>query len=348
MEEFMNYELIIDDLNNWDTAELFYRDYYMTVQSEGSVESLLQRTDIPDFEKKIVQAPTSVETDITEEQFFANNQNVSIVKHPRYMPFFMHRHAFFEIIYVLSGHCQEITHDLVTDLHTGDICLLAPGISHGIKVFDDSLVLDILIRHSTFSNIFLNSIRTKSQISLFFTGNIFELSKTRYLLYKTSEDTAIRNYILDMYIEQLHFDRYSDQIICALMTIFLTQLTRKYEKNVIVSNQIGCKTEYSDKIIKYIMEHYESVTLNELAEHFHFSVPYCSKVVKAVSGKSFSELITQIRLSQSQNLLDYTEMSIVNISEAVGYKNPESFIRAFQRVYNISPSKYRKRLVKND
>lgn len=338
----MNYELIIEDLKTWSKSELFYRDYYQTYADETAAEELFRREDVYDMDKQIVLRPECIGPDIPENYFFTDSQNVIIIQHPRYLPFFMHCHAFFEIIYVLSGHCQEITNDLTVELHEGNLCLLAPNISHGLKVFDDSIILNILIRHSTFMNIFLNSLRDKSQISLFFAGNIYEQNKVRYLIYKTSGDEVIRNYILDMYMEQIHQDKYSDQIICALLTIFFTQLTRRHGKKVMLSEQIGCKAKYSDEIIKYIMSHYESVTLNSLAKHFHFSLPYCSKIVKAISGKPFSELITQIRLGQAAILLSHTDMSIANISDTVGYKNPESFMRAFQRSYCISPGKYRK------
>ena len=37
------------------------------------------------------------------------------------------------------------------ELREGDICILAPDVDHGIEVFDDSIVLNVLIRYSTFA-----------------------------------------------------------------------------------------------------------------------------------------------------------------------------------------------------
>lgn len=41
--------------------------------------------------------------------------------------------------------------------------------------------------------------------------------------------------------------------------------------------------------------------------------------------------------------LSNSQLSISEISTMVGYENPESFIRVFQKAYGISPSAYRKK-----
>lgn len=341
----MNYNLIIDNLKKWNENEAFFRDYYRAVEDGRPTDLLLKRTNVLDSDKEIVLIPSKINSHLTESAFFAEGRNVVLIKHPRYIPFFTHQHTFFEMLYVLSGHAQEITDDRSVELQEGDLCLLAPNVTHGLKVFDDSIVLNILIRHSTFMDIFLHTVRDKSQIALFFLGNLYEKNKIRYLLYRTSKDTAIRNYILDMYMEQTHSDDYSDRIICSLLTIFFTQLTRRHGKDVIISENTKNKTACSDEMLNYIMKHYDTVTLSKLAEHFHFSVPYCSKIIKTVCGIPFSELLTQIRLRQGENLLTHTQMSVADISDKVGYKNPETFIRAFNRSYHISPSQYRKSIL---
>ena len=109
---------------------------------------------------------------------------------------FYHEHDFFEIIYVLSGTCTNSFRDSTEKLTAGDLCLLAPNVRHGIlAVEDDSIILNILIRRSTFMDIFYNTVRDKTQISGFFVGNLYSREKIRYLLFHTKDDIVIRNYI---------------------------------------------------------------------------------------------------------------------------------------------------------
>ena len=52
--------------------------------------------------------------------------------------------------------------------------------------------------------------------------------------------------------------------------------------------------------------------------------------------------IARIRLQQAATLLKTTQLRVEDVSEAVGYKNPETLIRAFRRAYGKTPSQYRR------
>ncbi|MDO4339593.1 MAG: AraC family transcriptional regulator [Eubacteriales bacterium] len=239
--------------------------------------------------------------------------------------------------YVLHPEDLEVNH-----LEEGDLCIMAPHVTHGIEVFDDSVILNILIRHSTFMDIFINTIRDKTQISMFFLNNIYSKKKLPYLLFHTDGDLTIRNYILDMYIEQSNLDEFSDRIICSIMTIFFTQLIRLHKKNLEIPESYKQKNACENDIFNYIVNNYAETSLEQVAKHFHFSVPYCSKLIKDIAGCTFSEFQENIRLQQSENYLLYTQLSVADISEKIGFKNPETFIRMFKRHRKMTPSKYRK------
>lgn len=346
-ESALNYEMIVDYLKEWNEDESFYREAYIRKAEGKSLEPLYRRKNIDPEVREWALDPESIDPYKTEETFFARGRNVTLVKHPRYLPFFSHRHEFFEILYVLSGNCREVTNDRRVELKEGDLCILAPNVTHGIEVFDDSIILNILIRYSTFMDIFYNIVRDKSQIAGFFLSNLFDKNKTSYLLYHTLEDEVIRNYILDMYMEQMQLDEYSDRIICSLLTIFFTQLTRRHSRTVEIPQRLRRRTEFDDEMIDYIIQNYAQVTLRDVAAHFHFSEPYCSRIITDITGIRFSDLVTRIKLQNGENLLAHTQMSVADISERIGYKNPETFIRSFSRTYHMTPSQYRKSIDKS-
>ena len=140
----------------------------------------------------------------------------------------------------------------------------------------DINILNILIRRSTFMDIFYNTVRDKTQISGFFVGNLYSREKIHYLLFHTKNDIVIRNYILDMYREQKTGDSFSDRIICSILTLFFVKLTRRHGKKVSIPDNRRERTEQESEMLAYMMRNCSTVTLNELAEKFHFSVPYCS------------------------------------------------------------------------
>lgn len=91
----------------------------------------------------------------------------------------------------------------------------------------------------------------------------------------------------------------------------------------------------------YIQSNYREVTLEAMAAHFHLSAPYISKYIRDKSGKTFGELVTQVRMKQAKTLLKNGNMTVENISYAVGYPNAEHFSRTFKKLFGMSPLQYR-------
>lgn len=336
------YENLLKELEKWNKDELLFKEYYEMKKTKQNIVSFYNRHKSDPYNTSIVMNPEILSSYLEENNFLEESQNVTLLKHPRYCPFWYHKHAYFELTYVIHGSStQRYLNGQEAQLTSGDLCLLAPEVTHGMAVFDDSLVINILIRYSTFFDLFMNTLREKSLISLFFMENIFSVKKIPYLIFHTGQDEQIQNYLFDMFLEQLHKDEFSDRIICSLLTIFFTQLTRHHKNNIEIPDSGKSKGEYDDQLLNYILNHYASVTLNELSKKFHYSVPYCSKLIKEISGHTFSDLLTSIRLHHGERFLLSTQLSVAEISTRLGYKNPETFIRVFQRYHHISPSQYR-------
>ncbi len=337
------YETLLNELKKWQDDELLFKEYYEMEKTPENIGAFYEKHKSDQYNTSIVMHPDILPPEHEENRFLRDSQNVALIKHPRYTPFWFHKHAYFEMIYVIYGNCtHKYPNGQETRLSSGDIYILSPGVTHGIAVYDDSLILNILIRYSTFLDIFMNTIRDKSQLSLFFMENIFSVKRIPYLIFHTLDDAVIRGYILEMLSEQLHEDEFSDRIICSLLTIFFTQLNRRHNNHMEIPASDRAKGEQDDLILNYILNHYSTVTLNELSEKFHYSVPYCSRLIKEISGHTFSELLTSIRLQHGESYLLSTQLSVAEISERLGYKNPETFIRVFQRYHHMSPSQYRR------
>ena len=79
-----------------------------------------------------------------------------------------------------------------------------------------------------------------------------------------------------------------------------------------------------------------------LAGEFNVSVAYMSYLYKKEMGENFSDHLWRIRLEKAMHLLSETDMSIDDISMAVGYANTSSFRRKFKQEMGYSPSQERK------
>lgn len=63
--------------------------------------------------------------------------------------------------------------------------------------------------------------------------------------------------------------------------------------------------------------------------------------VKQLAGMGVNEYIGKVRIEKAINLLKFSELSIFEISEKLGYKNQSYFSTAFKQSVGVSPSKYR-------
>ena len=109
-----------------------------------------------------------------------------------------------------------------------------------------------------------------------------------------------------------------------------------YEKTILKDE------ENIDKINRYIEEHYsEDLTLNSIAGVAFLTPAYISTFYKKVTGKNISSYIMTVRMEKAKELLSETTESVNKIAEKVGYISTRSFLRAFKKYTDLTPSEFR-------
>ena len=96
-------------------------------------------------------------------------------------------------------------------------------------------------------------------------------------------------------------------------------------------------------VLAYVDRHCrESITLNDVAEVVHVSPSRVRHVFKDVTGVSFKEYVTQVRVAEAKRLLLGTDHSVADIARAVSYTNLHQFYKVFYRSCAMSPGEYRR------
>ncbi|MCZ8522270.1 MULTISPECIES: response regulator transcription factor [Paenibacillus] len=97
------------------------------------------------------------------------------------------------------------------------------------------------------------------------------------------------------------------------------------------------------KMMAYVDENYmEPCSLAEIAEKFHLSGTYFSKLFKRETGDTFTNYVTRVRMEKAKLLLSNTEMKIFEVAAAIGYDDPNYFTNVFRTTQKISPTEFRK------
>ncbi|NEZ49576.1 helix-turn-helix transcriptional regulator [Clostridium botulinum] len=106
-------------------------------------------------------------------------------------------------------------------------------------------------------------------------------------------------------------------------------------------------SNYEDDIVigakKVIDENLQDTpSVKEIAIELETSLYKLQQAFKHITGDTVYEYIKRIKMEKAKKLLRDTEMSIMEITNEVGYENPSKFAALFKNYNNITPLKYRK------
>ena len=108
-----------------------------------------------------------------------------------------------------------------------------------------------------------------------------------------------------------------------------------------VKGSSGIQDERMNHIMNLIQANYQTITLEALSQELALSAPYLSKYIKEKSGRTFGEIVKNVRLKKSRTLLKNSKMTVESVAESVGYQNVEHFNRLFKKKYGMTPTQYR-------
>ncbi|MDH6366784.1 MULTISPECIES: AraC family transcriptional regulator [unclassified Breznakia] len=343
----MNQQELHNRITTLNDYELFYKDYYDARKDKQSLQIFLDNLDI-EFVKEhnliIPDLKDTIPPIYLEEWFFdtSSKQNIFVQKHNCYSPNNPHKHNFFELLYVLEGSCKQTIGDISFDMKKGDVCLIPPEIIHNISVFDESIVIDIVIRRATFEDMFLNFLRSNNILSKFFMHNLYAPQATDYIIFHTNDDKEIESLIMDIFLEYINKEIYFNELLNNNLTSLFAKILRNYEDTCELPPEVNKNRTQAYELVRFIKDNYKDITLDDVAKHFHFTIEYTSRLIKKVTNSTFTKILRTTRLDISLALLTDTNISISDISNEIGYENVEHFIRIFKNQYNLTPSEYRK------
>lgn len=94
--------------------------------------------------------------------------------------------------------------------------------------------------------------------------------------------------------------------------------------------------------IEYINNNFtKNITLDEISKIFNISPYYFSKIFKKTMGINFKEYLIKLKIEHALKLIKETNMSIKEISYAVGFDDPNYFVKAFKKWTGFTPSSLR-------
>ena len=147
--------------------------------------------------------------------------------------------------------------------------------------------------------------------------------------------------------ELLTGDSFTPKLLhCGTVQLF-TLLQRGFQSHLSVSRSTMLRDNPFGQLLKYMGDHYDTVTLTDLARRFNYNPSYLSAYFRRVTGETFSQKLYHIRMEQALWALEHTDRAVQDISQSLGFREKSYFLRRFKAEYGCTPSQYRRRLGKS-
>jgi len=128
---------------------------------------------------------------------------------------------------------------------------------------------------------------------------------------------------------------------------FLVRLNEHAEKKTLSINKLiqpegGSKHARIATVVDHIVKDFcEGLTLGQAAEMAGMTEITFSRNFQTVTGHSFVEFLTRIRIGEACGMLFASDDHIITISQNAGFKNLANFNRHFLKMKGMTPSEYR-------
>ena len=237
-----------------------------------------------------------------------------------------HIHYHIELLYIIGGENEAVIDSVKYTLRAGDLCVVFPNQVHNFQTLKkENYILSILSPDlmPEFSELFSSSL-PKSSVIHFEEGDTAALSLLRRACEISRLDPR---------------DTYKDVMLKgALLSLFGQIFERMTFEKTDSAGSHALRT-----VVDYCSRNFsEDLSLSLLEDKLHISKYYISHLFGDKMNVSFNDYINQLRITEACRKLKYSDKSITEISELVGFNTLRTFNRAFMKFVGMTPSEYRR------
>ena len=106
--------------------------------------------------------------------------------------------------------------------------------------------------------------------------------------------------------------------------------------------KVNAISKHIRRSIDYIYDNLQTqISVNDLAEREGLSAGYFSRLFMKEVGMNVNQFINETKIQTAQNMLRYSEFSILDISVSLSFSSQSAFSTIFKKVTGMTPKAYR-------
>ena len=343
---------IIGKYKKLNPFESFFKYLFINGISYDEIDfhsKAIQRLLVPDPDRSkeeiiaVMQrftASLAANRSVPTSEMIPEGRTVYIQQFPRYMGEPLHDHCdAVEINFVLHGELIQIINGNTLNLGKGDVCLIAPGVSHITRTYgDDSVVLSVFCYSDQLQSLICEY---DSVLVSFLKKIVYSRKYLPYVICQTGFDPFIVYLLADMEERQTSRQPLSDGYLLSGLRTLILRLVMNGSDRMVSGTEIDKHDADILNLMDYIRLNVATVSLESLSESFHYTPTYLSALIKAKYGKNFKDIVAELKLERSMQLLKTTDYDISRVAELAGYSDKSYFHRVFKQTIGLTPAAYR-------
>jgi AraC family transcriptional activator of pobA len=249
---------------------------------------------------------------------------------------FPHKHDFYEILWIIDGTSKHTIDYKKYVIEADTLFFISPGQLHLFEEWQDIKGYCIIFTEQFFLQIFQNK---NVLFELSYLDNLHETPFVKL----NNHDKLILQPIVDLLYQEAKNVSPSSEVIQALILIFLRKIQPVFSFN---HYQTTKQHEvFVFKKFKHLVETQfeKNIPISQYASQLNISSHYLNALVKAVCGKTSTEIIKERTILEAQQLLHFSELTISQIADQLGFEDSSYFARFFKKQVGLSPFDFRKR-----
>ena len=242
-----------------------------------------------------------------------------------------HWHSYFEITYVKRGRGRYFANGQEYEMTEGDIIIFNNVEPHGWSLLENDMQLMVMIFASEF-------IADRTQLFDYDYLKPFVERGSNFKNRIGSEEAVsheIRKGIQEISREWEEQKEGYRLMIKANVLRILTMLIRTYQDGSKSEEMLREKKNAMKRLeqaLAYIDAHYcEKIALEDAAGAAFMSSNYFSSYFRKVTGFSFSDYVTRLRVFHARELLRDSDRSVTEIAMECGFHNISNFYRLYKK-----------------
>lgn len=275
---------------------------------------------------------------INSRKLLSAGKMIALRPNTRFVHFPKHTHDYVEMVYMCAGNTVHIVNGQRLELHAGELLLLNQSATHEVlPARQTDVAVNFIILPGFFSTALLDLGEEETPLRRFLVDCLCGKNMAPdYLHFRVSNIKPVQNLVENLLLLLLQ-DRWNGRKLSRMtMSLLLLQLV-EHTETLSVPNQEAAIL----KVLQYAESNYTSGSLTDAARTLHYDLAWLSREVKRRTGKTYTQIIQEKRLTHAAFLLRNTSRNVSDISAAVGYENVSYFHRIFRMTFGCSPKHFR-------